>query len=120
MSIPKITQYGEKMVSRNYVIGRNFEYRVIAYLRKRGYYCFRSFGSKGIYDIGAFPPIKKAEIHNYPLLIQAKSNGYIHPTELQNLKDNDKWQAFPLIAFKDKKSKKIKFRSLDGKEIIIP
>ena len=105
------------MASKNYRIGRQFEYRVIAYLRKLGYYCFRAYGSKGLYDIGAIPPIKKPEIHNFPLLIQAKSNGYIHPKELQTLKDNDKWQAFPLIAYK--KDRKLKFRSLDGEEVII-
>lgn len=105
------------MASKNYQIGRNFEYRVIAYLRKLGYYCLRAYGSKGLYDILAIPPIKKPEIRNYPLMIQAKSNGYIHPKELQELKDNDKWQGFPLIAFK--KDHKLKFRSLNGEEVNI-
>ena len=105
------------MSNRNYIRGRNFEYRVIAYLRKLGYYCIRAFASKGLYDIIAIPPIRKPEIRNYPLMIQAKSNGYIHPKELQELKDNDKWQGFPLIAYKE--NHKLKFRSLNGEEIII-
>lgn len=105
------------MASRNYKIGRNFEYRVLYYLRKLGYYCLRAYGSKGLFDIIAIPPIKKLEIRNYPLMIQAKSNGYVHPKELQELKDNDKYQGFPLIAYKE--NRKLKFRSLDGKEVLI-
>lgn len=124
------------MASKNYKIGRQFEYRVLYYLRKLGYYCLRAYGSKGLYDIIAIPPISNIEkIRNnnhhitHALLIQAKSNGYIHPKDLQNLKDSDRWIGVPLIAFrnpkilknglKSKKKTDLKFRSLNGEEIII-
>ena len=42
--------------SKNYVKGRNFEYRVMKFLRMKGYYCMRAYGSKGLYDIIAIPP----------------------------------------------------------------
>lgn len=107
------------MASHNYKIGRSFEYRVLAYLRKLGYYCVRAYASKGLYDIVAIAPLKTHGLLSPgPLLIQAKSNGYIHPKELQELKDNDRYQAVSLIAFKGK-NRELKFRSLNGEEVLI-
>ena len=34
-----------KKSNKNYVRGRNFEYRVMKYLRDRGWHCMRRFGS---------------------------------------------------------------------------
>lgn len=107
------------MAAKNYEIGRRFEYRIIAYLRKKGYYCLRAFASKGLYDIIAIPPINQLnpDFYNYPLLIQAKKNGYCHPKELENLKQNTKWQGWVLISWSDKG--KLKFRDLSGKLITV-
>ena|SRR3990167_4215207 len=76
------------MASKNYKIGRTFEYRVQNYLRKIGYYVNRSYASKGLYDLIAIPNkfISEYKYPKKPLLIQCKSNGYIHPSELENLK----------------------------------
>lgn len=76
------------MASRNYEIGRRFEYRVQNFLRGIGYYVNRSYASKGLYDLIAIPSkmISEYKYPQKPLLIQCKSNGYIHPTELENLK----------------------------------
>jgi hypothetical protein len=85
----------------------------MAYLRKLGYYCIRSYASKGLYDVIAVP--KK----NYgpTLMIQAKYNGYVKPTELQRLRTNDKWEGAPVIAYTLKR--KLKFRNLNGENIEI-
>ena len=76
------------MAGKNYIIGRRFEYRVQNYLRKIGYYVVRSYASKGLYDLIAIPNkfISEYKYPQKPLLIQCKSNGYIHPSELENLK----------------------------------
>lgn len=113
------------MSNRNYVCGRNFEYRVIAYLRKLGYYCLRAYGSKGLYDVIAIPPLDNlntVQTNGKPylttsLLIQAKSNGYVPKAELKKLQDNDKWVGYTLIAFKE--NRKLKFRLLNGEEVLI-
>ena len=76
------------MAGKNYKIGRNFEYRVQNYLRKIGYYVVRSYASKGLYDLIAIPNkfISEYKYPKKPLLIQCKSNGYVKPSELENLK----------------------------------
>ena len=108
---------GIKLSNRNYISGRTFEYRVLYYFRKLGFYCLRAYGSKGLYDIIAIPPQRKEHFHNYPLLIQCKKtkNGYVAPTELKKLKENQKWQAFHIIAWSDKG--KLRFRTVDGVEL---
>ena len=120
----------------NYVKGRNFEYSVMRNLRAKGYYCIRSYGSKGLYDVLAIPPSRefaqeKLDINTIcpncynqrPLLIQAKSNGYVPPKEREKLKENNKWDGLILIAWNDKpkgsKVGKLKFRTLGDSEVII-
>lgn len=49
------------MPNKNYVSGRNFEYKVRDYLVSKGYLVIRSAGSKGVADLVA---IKKIEHHN--------------------------------------------------------
>ena len=73
--------------NKNYVKGRNFEYRTQNFLRKIGYYTIRSYGSKGLYDLIAVPrrTIAKYKYPKLPLLIQCKYNGYVPPKEKKNL-----------------------------------
>lgn len=126
------------MSNKNYVKGRNFEYAVMRYLRKRGYYCMRAYGSKGLYDVIAIPNrdyggwkqtgLDKYEVgellqDQVPLLVQAKSNGYVPKQEREKLRENDKWAGLTLIAYsKKKKGAKIgfvTFKTLDGIEVFI-
>ena len=95
------------MSNQNYVKGRNFEYRVMNFLRKRGYFCMRSYGSKGLFDIMAVPSTKGST-----LLIQAKYNGYIPKFELQQLKEiqNKLWGSVT-IAYSE--NHKLRFKNLN-------
>ena len=104
------------MARTNYIKGKNFEYRVIAYLRARGYYCIRAYASKGLFDIIAVPPRSETQFES-TLLIQAKYNGYVKPVELQRLTVNDKWEGMALIAYSIKR--KLKFRNLNGENVEI-
>ncbi len=107
------------MASRNYVIGRRFEYRVQAFFRKLGYYVIRSYGSKGLFDLIAVPPRDEATQNKYPIrpfLIQCKNHGVLPKKELDNLIKNDKWQGLIVIAFSQKKTRKLMFRNLSGVE----
>lgn len=101
------------MGGRNYRIGRNFEYRTIAYFRSRGYYCQRSYASKGLYDVIAIPP--RINPDQRTLLIQCKKNGYVPKEEREKLKANDKWWGVTIIACT--KKHKIMFFLLDGTEV---
>jgi len=58
------------MSNKNYVSGRNFEYRIAKWLKDRGYYVVRAYASKGIFDLVAAPP-KSSRLRG-TLLIQAK------------------------------------------------
>jgi Holliday junction resolvase len=105
------------MASRNYEIGRRFEYRVQNWLRKEGYYVQRSYASKGLVDLIAVPKYVKVGWVNITLGIQAKKNGYVHPSEMKTLLEcKNKWQMMIVIAWSDKK-KKLRFRTLDDVEI---
>jgi len=93
--------------NQNYIKGRNFEYRVMDFLRERGYFCMRSSGSKGLFDVIAIPSTKGST-----LLIQAKYNGYIPKFELQKLKEiqNKLWGSI-IIAYSE--NHKLRFKNLD-------
>lgn len=106
------------MSSKNYIRGRAFEYQVMTWFRKRGYYCMRAYGSKGLYDIIAIPPkpLDKDKWFNYPLLIQAKLNGYVPPKEREKLSD-EKWQGNVIIAYRDDKHK-MAFKTVRGERLI--
>uniref|UniRef100_A0AAU7N472 Restriction endonuclease type IV Mrr domain-containing protein n=1 Tax=Nitrosopumivirus cobalaminus TaxID=3158414 RepID=A0AAU7N472_9VIRU len=58
------------MPNYNYIRGRNFEYRVQKELRNKGYYVQRAYGSKGMADLVAIPPLNEPSLR--PLLIQCK------------------------------------------------
>ena len=110
------------MSSRNYTIGRRFEYRTQNYLRKIGYYVIRSYGSKGLFDLIAVPPLTVQKFDNPyriiipdTLLIQCKNHGVISRKELDKLANNDKWNGIILIAYSNK-SRKLKFRTLNGED----
>ena len=77
------------------------------FLRKRGYYCIRSYGSKGSFDVIAVPPSRGST-----LLIQAKYNGYLPKYELQQLKEIQKklW-GLVTIAYSD--NHKLRFKNLN-------
>jgi len=106
------------MASRNYEIGRRFEYRVQNFFRKYGYYVMRSYASKGLLDLIAIPPYVNDEWHNFPLGIQAKKNGYVPKEELKSLSENSKtWQMNIVIAWSDKKTRKMRIRAVDGTEL---
>lgn len=44
------------MTNPNYIAGRNAEYRTMQRLEKRGYFCSRTAGSHGPYDVMAIGP----------------------------------------------------------------
>ena len=107
-----------KRKQTNYKKGRAFEYRIMKFLRNKGYYCLRAYASKGLYDIIAIPPqpYSDRKWFNYPLLIQAKTNGYVKPEEREKLAD-EKWQGLVLIAWND--NGKIAMRTNKGERIIL-
>ena len=94
-------------MSTNYQIGRQFEYSTMSFLRKHGYYCIRSYGSKGMFDVIAVPP-QINTLRDYPqgtLLIQCKTNGYVPPAERERL-SACKYEGTAIIVYKDKNKKK--------------
>jgi Holliday junction resolvase len=89
--------------NRNYIKGRAFEYRVAAYLRNRGYYVQRSYGSKGVFDLLAISSEKHG--NHRPLAIQAKNlrgKLYIAPAErLQLAEASRKYNAHVCICWNE-------------------
>ena len=83
------------------------------FLRKRGYFCMRSYGSKGPFDIIAVPSSKGST-----LLIQAKYNGYVPKKERQKLKEiQKKFWGLVTIAYSD--NHQLRFKDLKLLEISI-
>lgn len=58
------------------------------HFRDLGYYTIRSYGSKGIFDFIAVPPntATTLDFGHSTLLVQAKTNGYVKPSERFELK----------------------------------
>jgi Holliday junction resolvase len=105
-------------MNRNYMIGYRFEMRVVKYFLKYGFYVIRSPKSKGLYDLVAIPPLIDKSSYNFPYLIQCKKNGYVKPEEMKRLLEyKNKWQSNNLIAWSDKKTRRLKMRDLDGVEM---
>jgi len=77
------------------------------FLRKRGYFCIRSYASKGPFDIVAVPPSKGST-----LLIQAKYNGYVPKYEIQQLKEIQK-KIWGLVTIAYSENHKLRFKSLN-------
>ena len=95
------------MSNLNYIKGRNFEYRIMDYLREKGYFCMRSSGSRGPFDIIAIPPSQGST-----LLIQAKYNGYLPKYELQQLKEIQK-KIWGLVKIAYSENHKLRFKKLN-------
>jgi hypothetical protein len=92
------------MPNRNYISGRNFEYRTKRFFEKMDYFVMRAYGSKGIFDLVCFPPFVKDGWFNAPLGIQCKKNGYVPPQEREKLNSvKNKWQMVILIAWSEQK-----------------
>ena len=106
------------MASKNYEIGRRFEYRVQNFFRKYGYYVIRAYASKGLVDLVAIPPYIDKNWYNFPLGIQCKKNGYVPKAEREKLLENaTKWQMNIAIVWSDKNTHKMRMRTLDGTEL---
>ena len=105
-----------KRKQTNYKKGRALEYRSMKFLRNKGYYWLRAYASKGLYDIIAITPqpYSDRKWFNYPLLIQATTNGDVKPEEREKLAD-EKWQGQVLIAWND--NGKIAMRTNKGERI---
>jgi len=58
------------MANKNYESGRNFEYRVSRFFKRKGYYVVRAFASKGIFDLVATSPKHSGVLRTF--LVQAK------------------------------------------------
>lgn len=57
------------------------------HFRKLGYYCVRSYASKGLFDFIAVSPNTDTTLTwRGTLLVQCKTNGYVRPSELNELK----------------------------------
>ncbi len=99
------------MSNKNYVAGRNFEYRIVRYLVAKGYYVVRSYASKGTFDLVGVPP--RSSKLSGALLIQAKysrkGKGYIHPEEKTRLAAaSRRYKAKSVIAYNE--GRKLKWR----------
>ena len=107
------------MASRNYEIGRRFEYRVQNFFRKYGYYVIRAYASKGLLDLIAIPPATSDPTwYNFPLGIQCKKNGYVPKAEREKLLENaKKWQMNISVVWSDKNTHKMRMRTVDGTEL---
>lgn len=83
----------------NYKKGRRFEYRVMALLRNKGYFCMRAYASKGPYDVIAIRPA--SQMNQVPLLIQCKTNGKLPKKEREKLELLDKkWHGTTVHAYR--------------------
>jgi Holliday junction resolvase len=88
------------MVNKNYLRGRRNEYKAIKILTTAGYYCIRSAGSHGFWDIIA---LSKTGIR----LIQCKTNGHYNAIDIekiQEFKDYPPGCSKELWVFYDRKS----------------
>jgi len=107
------------MTNKHYRKGYQFEHYVVApYLRARGYFVVESRGSHGIVDVVAVRQQNGKGMQHWPLMIQCKNDskgGYVKPQEMASLRlCEKKYQGLFLIAYRDKVTGKLKFRSLDG------
>lgn len=99
------------MVNKNYVAGRNFEYRIIKWLVDRGYYVVRSYASKGVFDLVAIPP--RSSKLSRAICVQAKYSRKgkikINPEEKIRLGiAAQKYKAYCSIAYNENKRLKWK------------
>lgn len=94
----------------NYMYGRDFEYRIMRNLTNLGCLCFRRYGSKGVFDIVAVPPLNAEDPR--AMVIQAKKKDYVHPDEMSRIIDLGKrLNARVMVATRSKENALI-FRQL--------
>jgi Holliday junction resolvase len=72
-------------MNKNYIKGRNYEYKTIQLLKKQGYYCVRSAGSHKVIDIVAFLQGEGLEA-DIIKVIQVKSGNSPYKQDLAKLK----------------------------------
>jgi Holliday junction resolvase len=102
------------MPNKNYVSGRNFEYRVVKWLVNRGYYVVRAYASKGIFDLVATPP--RSSKLSGALLIQAKHSrsGKIKISSEEKIRlatASRKYKAKCVIAYNE--NRKLKWKLIN-------
>ena len=83
--------------NKNYLVGRNFEYKLATFFRRKGFFVVRSAGSHGVADLVAHKKGGK------PLFIQAKAGkGGITVKEQNELfKIAFEADAIPIVALKE-------------------
>ena len=94
-----------------YSKGARFENDVIKFLKKKGMYCIRSAGSKGIVDVIA---MKRYCNITFVYLIQCKyGSAYMNKEDRKKLvKLANELEFIPLYIYRRKYTKEIKFENL--------
>jgi len=81
-----------------YLKGRNFENYVKRKLESKGFLVIRAAGSKGVFDLVAFPPERR---NNVVLGIQCKAHGKMSNEKKQEMiRVADKYNLLPVLATK--------------------
>lgn len=95
----------------NYTKGAKFENDVVKFLTKKGMYCIRSAGSKGIVDVLA---MKRLDGDTFVYLIQCKyGSASMSKKDKQKLIDlANKLKFYPLYIYRKKYSKEMKLEFL--------
>lgn len=85
-------------MSISYKKGQNFESYIKRKLEKHGYFVVRSAGSKGVFDLIAFPP---DDYISKPLGIQCKTHDKFTEHEKQRMIETaEKYGLLPVLATK--------------------
>ena len=90
-------------MNKQYIKGRDFEYRVKEHYEKEGYFVVRSAGSKGIADLVAIYKNNPPKIQLLPLIIQCKNMSYkrVPKKEIKRfLGFASKYWCIPVVATK--------------------
>lgn len=83
-------------MSKHYRKGALFENKIKSILEKNGYYVIRSAGSKGIFDLIAFPP---KQSNDSVMGIQCKVSNRIKEAERQKLLEvSEQYGIHPYLA----------------------
>jgi len=95
--------------NKNYTVGRNFEYAIATFFRRKGYFVTRSAGSHGIADLVAIKQKKR------PLLIQCKRGASGITKEEQNelFETALEADAIPIVALKEDRKPRV-FKEIRG------
>lgn len=81
-----------------------------------------SRGSHGIVDVVAVRQQNNKQMEHWPLMIQCKNTkqgDYVKPAEMESLKlCSGKYQGLFVIAYRDKVTRKLKFKHLNGEVVV--